>query len=119
GCYRNSGQRCTAVKRLLVDESLIDEFTQRFIEKTAEYVCGDPADPSTLVGTVIDEEAAIVLEQRVEKAVDQGARVLYGGRRTGAQLEPTIIADVPRNAEMVVQESFGPLAPIMAVRGLD
>lgn len=119
GCYRNSGQRCTAVKRLLVDESLVEEFTERFVAKTAEYVCGDPADPRTLVGAVIDEEAAIILEQRVEKAVDQGARVLYGGRRTGAQLEPTVIADVPRTAEMVVQESFGPLAPIMAVRGLD
>ena len=71
------------------------------------------------IGTVIDEPAAIELEERVNKAVAAGAEVLLGGNRNGAQLEPTIIANVPRDAEMVCEESFGPLAPIMPVRDLD
>jgi putative phosphonoacetaldehyde dehydrogenase len=119
GSYRNSGQRCTAVKRFLVHEKIADEFTERFVAKTKEYICGDPADAATRVGTVIDEAAAKQLEERVHKAVAQGAKVLAGGNRRGAQLEPTVIANVPRDAEMVVQESFGPLSPIMRVRDLD
>jgi len=119
GCFRNSGQRCTAVKRLLIHEAILEEFTEAFVAKVAEYPCGDPADEATRVGTVIDEAAATLLESRVEKAVTSGAKVLAGGNRTGAQLEPTVIADVPRDAEMVVQESFGPLAPIISVKNLD
>ena len=71
------------------------------------------------MGTVIDEQAATVLENRVHRAVDEGGEVLLGGNRTGAQIEPTVIANVPRTAEMVCKESFGPLAPIMAVKDLD
>ena len=119
GCYRNSGQRCTAVKRLLVADSILDEFTERLVDRTKEYVCGDPADPETRVGTVIDEAAALRLERVIEGAVGEGARVLCGGGREGALLEPTVIADVSRTAEMVVEESFGPLAPILAVRDVD
>ena len=119
GCFRNSGQRCTAVKRLLIHEAILEQFTEAFVAKVAEYPCGDPADEATRVGTVIDEAAATLLESRVEKAVASGARVLAGGTRNGAQLEPTVIADVPRDAEMVVEESFGPLAPILPVRDLD
>ena len=119
GSFRNSGQRCTAVKRLLVHERILDEFTHRLVERTKEYSCGDPAEDSTRVGTVIDQAAAMTLQRRVSQAVDEGARVLIGGKRTGALLEPTVIADVPRTTEMVCQESFGPLAPILAVRDLD
>ena len=119
GCFRNSGQRCTAVKRLLIHEAVLDEFTEAFVAKITEYPCGDPADDATRVGTVIDDPAAKLLEERVEKAVTSGACVLAGGNRTGALLEPTIIADVTRDAEMVVEESFGPLAPILPVQDFD
>lgn len=119
GSFRNSGQRCTAVKRILVQESILDKFTARLVEKTKEYRCGDPFDAETRVGTVIDEPAAIYLEQVIKKAVAAGAKVLIGGERNGALLQPTVIANVPRDAEMVVCESFGPLAPILSVRDLD
>jgi aldehyde dehydrogenase (NAD+) len=119
GCYRNSGQRCTAVKRLLVHEPILDAFTERFVAQSRTYTAGDPADPDTVVGTVIDEAAARTLERRVHEAVEAGAEVLLGGRRDGALLEPTVIANVPRSAEMVCEESFGPLAPIMPVKDLD
>jgi aldehyde dehydrogenase (NAD+) len=119
GSFRNSGQRCTAVKRILVHEKIKEAFVQKFIGKSKEYTCGDPADEETMVGTVIDEASAIYLESVVKKAVDQGAKVLLGGRRKGALLEPTVIVDVPRNADMVMHESFGPLAPIMTFKDID
>jgi aldehyde dehydrogenase (NAD+) len=119
GCYRNSGQRCTAVKRLLVHQGILKEFTERFAAKTETYVCGDPADPMTVVGTVINEAAAIDLERRIHQAVADGAHVLRGGRRRGALLEPTVLTDVPRTTEMVCKESFGPLAPILKIKDLD
>ena len=119
GSFRNSGQRCTAVKRILVQDSIREEFTNRFVEKAKEYTCGDPADPETRVGTVIDEQAAIYLEDVVQKAVADGAKILLGGKRTRALLEPTVIADVPRDAQMVMQESFGPLAPILGFSDID
>ena len=94
-------------------------FTERFVEEAGKYNYGDPNDPDTRVGTVIDEEAAIYLEKVVNDAVALGARVLLGGTREGALMTPTVIADVPRDAEMVVKESFGPLAPIMSVSDID
>ncbi len=91
----------------------------RLVERTKEYVCGNPLDEATKVGTVIDEASAIYLETVVKEAVDAGAKVLIGGERRGALLQPTVISDVPRNCRMVVCESFGPLAPIMTVKDLD
>ena len=119
GCYRNSGQRCTAVKRLLIHRDILDPFTEAFVEHSKTYIAGDPAHENTVVGTVIDEAAAMQLEDRVIKAAQAGAQVLLGGNRTGAQIEPTVIANVPRDAEMVCKESFGPLAPIMPVDGIE
>jgi acyl-CoA reductase-like NAD-dependent aldehyde dehydrogenase len=119
GSYRNSGQRCTAVKRILIHDSIADEFTRRLVEKTREYICGDPFDAATRVGTVIDEQAAINLENVLKEAVAAGAKVLCGGERRGALLQPTVIANVPRDSRMVVCESFGPLAPVLRIRDLD
>jgi aldehyde dehydrogenase (NAD+) len=119
GSFRNSGQRCTAVKRILVQENIKEEFTKRFVEKAKEYTCGDPSDPETRIGTVIDEPAAIYLEEVTQKAVASGAKILLGGKRKGAMLEATVISDVPRDAQMIVQESFGPLAPILGFKDID
>ena len=119
GSYRNTGQRCTAVKRILVQDGIAPEFTRRLVEKTRDYVCANPFDEATVVGTVIDEAAAIHLETVVQEAVQAGARILIGGQRQGALIQPTVIADVPRDCRMIVAESFGPLAPIVTVRDLD
>lgn len=119
GSFRNSGQRCTAVKRILVQRGILGDFTRRFTEFAATYVAGDPEAPETKVGTVIDEAAAKVLERRVQDAAAAGARVLLGGGRRGALMEPTVLANVPRDAEVVALESFGPLAPIIPVDDLD
>jgi len=119
GCFRNSGQRCTAVKRVLVEDGIAPEFTARLADKAKEYVCGDPFDEATRVGTVIDEAAAAYLETVLEEAVAMGAKVLAGGDRNGPLFQPTVIANVPRDCRMVTCESFGPLAPVLTVRDLD
>src|SRR2546426_3875082 len=119
GSYRNSGQRCTAVKRILVQETVASEFTRRLVGKTKDYLCGNPMDEETRVGTVIDERAAIYLESVVTEAVGAGAKVLIGGQRKGALFQPTVITNAPRDCRMVTCESFGPLAPVLTVRDLD
>jgi aldehyde dehydrogenase (NAD+) len=119
GAFRNSGQRCTAVKRILVEDAVAAEFTERLVAKSRDYLCGDPMAETTRVGTVIDEAAASYLENVLEEAVVEGARILAGGGCKGALFHPTVVADVPRNCRMVVNESFGPLAPILKVRDLD
>jgi len=118
GAFRNSGQRCTAVKRILVDRRVIEPFTERFTRLATEYTCGDPTDPETRVGTVIDEPAAVELERVVLEAEAHGAKILLGGKRDGALMHPTVLRDVPRDAEIIRKESFGPLAPIVEVDGL-
>jgi len=119
GSFRNSGQRCTAIKRILVQKNIADEFASRLVEKTRGYVYGDPFHPNTRVGTVIDEPAAVYLEHVVQEAVAAGARVLIGGTRNGALLAPTVLDRVPRDCRMVVCESFGPLAPILTFETLE
>ncbi|RYD36100.1 MAG: aldehyde dehydrogenase family protein [Verrucomicrobiaceae bacterium] len=119
GSFRNSGQRCTAVKRILVQRGILPEFTRRFTEVAATYRCGDPEAADTRVGTVIDEAAAAVLENRVKSAIADGAELLLGGNRRGALMEPTVLANVSRESDIVALESFGPLAPIIPIDGLD
>jgi len=119
GSFRNSGQRCTAVKRILVHEKIAEAFTAGLVEKTREYLCGDPSDEATRVGTVIDETSAIYLENVLQEAVAAGAKLLIGGQRRGAQLQPAVIANVPRDCRMVVSESFGPLAPVIKIKDLN
>jgi aldehyde dehydrogenase (NAD+) len=102
-----------------VQESIAENFTGRLLERTKAYRCGDPLDPETHVGTVIDEAAAEHLETMARDAVAGGAKVLMGGGRKGALFQPTVIAKVPRNAAMIICESFGPLAPVISVRDLD
>lgn len=119
GNFRNSGQRCTAVKRTLVHESIYEKFMDAFVSLAKNYSAGDPENDNTMVGTVIDENAAKDLELRVQEAVKDGAKVLLGGNRNGAQMEPTILRDVSRESRIVATESFGPLAPVLPFSDLD
>src|SRR5687768_8991389 len=78
GSYKNSGQRCTAVKRMLVHEKVADEFVDKLVAKTRAWTFGDPMNPKLEMGTVIDEPAAQLFESRVKEAVSQGAKLLVG-----------------------------------------
>lgn len=119
GAFKNSGQRCTAVKRIIVEEAVADEFARGLVEATAKLVVGDPMDPATDVGTVIAEKDAIDFERRMNAAVAGGATLLHGGRRNSAQIAPAVLDHVDQSMELVSCETFGPYAPIIRVRDLD
>ena len=115
GATKNSGQRCTAVKRILVVNSVADEFSALVLEKAKKLKCGDPMDPDVDVGTVIHEGAAKTFERRVNEAVAAGARLLHGNNREGALYPPTVVDHIPYDAELVREETFGPVIPIVRV----
>lgn len=119
GAFNSSGQSCRGVKRILVHEDVLDCFIEKFIEATSKLKIGDPMKPETDIGTLINEEAAKKVESRINGAVKMGAKVVYGGRRNKAQIIPTILTQVPRNAEIVMEETFGPCAPIIPIRDID
>ena len=113
GATKNSGQRCTAVKRILVVNSVADEFSELVLAKAKKLKSGDPMDPSTDVGTVIHEGAAKTFERRVLDAVSKGAVLLHGNDSKGALYPPTVVDHVPPDCELVHEETFGPVIPII------
>ncbi|VVE86322.1 phosphonoacetaldehyde dehydrogenase [Pandoraea bronchicola] len=119
GSYKNSGQRCTAVKRMLVHRDVAAQFTDLVVEKTRAWKYGDPADGSNDMGTVIDEAAARLFEARVNEAVAQGARLLVGNKRDGALYSPTVIDHVDPKMTVVREETFGPVSPILTFGSID
>jgi putative phosphonoacetaldehyde dehydrogenase len=120
GATKNSGQRCTAVKRILVIDSVADAFAAKVVERAKALVCGDPMDPDTDIGTVIDEDAARLFERRVADAEAEGAVVLYAaGPRQGALFPPHVLDHVPFDCELVREETFGPVVPIIRCKDID
>ena len=119
GSYKNSGQRCTAVKRMLVHEQVADRFVEMLVAKTRAWTYGDPMDPKVEMGTVIDEPAAKLFEARVNEAVSQGAKLLAGNERRGALYAPTVIDRVDPRMTVVMQETFGPVSPVIRFSSID
>ena len=120
GATKNSGQRCTAVKRILAVEAIADEFVRRVVAKAKMLKAGDPLDPATDVGTVIHERAATLFQNRVIDAVENyGATLLHGNDRRGALFPPTVVDHVDPKAELVREETFGPAIPIIRVADID
>ena len=115
GATGNSGQRCTAVKRILVQESIADKITPLILEEAKAIRFGDPQDPETQLGCVISAEAAALFEQRVLDAEKAGAKILYHPGRNGALLPPIVVDHVPHDSELVMEETFGPIVPIVRV----
>ena len=119
GATKNSGQRCTAVKRILVEESIADALVEKIVLKASKLICGDPVNMQTDVGTVIDESSAILFEMRVKNAISLGAKKLYGNERQGALFHPTVLDHVPWDCELVMEETFGPVIPIIRINDID
>jgi putative phosphonoacetaldehyde dehydrogenase len=113
GATKNSGQRCTAVKRILVQESVADRFVPLVLERAKKIRFGDPMDRSTDLGTVVHEKAAALFEARVQRAAEQGAEILYNPGRQGALLPPIVVDRVSHKSELVMEETFGPIIPIV------
>ena len=114
GATKNSGQRCTAVKRILVVEKVADEFSKLVLAKAKKLKAGDPMDPATDVGTVIHERAAKSFEQRVQRCGRARARCCCTATTAqGALYPPTVVDKVPYDCELVHEETFGPVIPMI------
>ncbi|MFE0801379.1 NAD-dependent succinate-semialdehyde dehydrogenase [Streptomyces sp. NPDC058812] len=120
--WANAGQVCTSPSRFLVHESLVEEFTAEFVEAAEAVTLGDGLDESTGMGPLANERRLKAMERLTADAVSRGAKVLAGGERPdrpGYFFAPTVLTDVPEDAELLSEEPFGPLAPIVPFSDLD
>jgi len=120
GRMYNTGQVCCASKRFLVHNSLKEEFAEKAVERIKKIKRGDPADPDTQLGCLISEKAAIEVEKQVNLTVEQGGKIILGGKREGAFYDPTVIVGVPKEADVAKDmEIFGPVVPIIGFDATD
>tara|TARA_B100000700_G_scaffold271601_1_gene314566 strand:- start:745 stop:2184 length:1440 start_codon:yes stop_codon:yes gene_type:complete len=115
GATKNSGQRCTAVKRILCQDKVADKFVEMALERAKKIKFGDPMDMQTDLGTVVNAEAAKLFDKRVSMAEQEGAKVLYHPGINGALLPPIVVDNVNYKSELVREETFGPVIPIIRV----
>ncbi|WP_339919658.1 NAD-dependent succinate-semialdehyde dehydrogenase [uncultured Flavobacterium sp.] len=119
GRMNNNGQCCVASKRFIAVEAIADEFIQKFKDKLSKMKVGDPMDPATNLGPLSSEAAAVHLADQVKRAIDEGAKVLLGGKRAdreGAFMEPTILTDLKPGIAAYHEELFGPVASFYVVK---
>jgi lactaldehyde dehydrogenase len=116
---RGNGQICCAVKRIFVDAKVYDRFAEILTEKAKALKVGDQLEEDTDVGPLINEEASKKVEIAISDAVKAGAKLRTGGHRNNAFIEPTVLTDVPPNVELFREETFGPVAPLVAFKDID
>lgn len=119
GSYIYAGQVCIGVKRIILDKKIADEFTDKFVKATRKLKVGDPLNDETDIGPLIDERAAVTIEKKVNSAINDGAELLCGGKRKGTFYTPTVLNNVDPNMEIVQKETFGPIAPLINVDGIE
>jgi succinate-semialdehyde dehydrogenase/glutarate-semialdehyde dehydrogenase len=113
---RNGGEACTAANRLYVANSLLEEFTDKFVKRMGELTLGDGLDPSTKLGPLVNPKQVASVQELVNDAVEKGAKVAVGGQAPGGPgnfYPATVLVDVPPNARILKEEVFGPVAPIV------
>ena len=115
GAFLHQGQICMCARRIFVERSIAEEFSERFAAKVRSLPMGDPADPSTVIGPVINEWALSLITRRVDEAVAQGARVLAGGSPEPPCYPATVLTDVPKEIELAFDETFGPVVVLEVV----
>lgn len=122
-CARNSmrlaGQSCISVQTVYAHEDVYEAFVQGVVNEVSKLKLGDPLDPSTDVGTLIDERTAQRVESWIKEAAADGARILTGGERRGAQVQPTVLVDVKPSMKVICDEVFGPVVSIVPYRDFD
>ncbi|MEM5872298.1 MAG: aldehyde dehydrogenase family protein [Candidatus Aenigmatarchaeota archaeon] len=120
GCLKYSGQRCDAISRVLVVESIADKFVNAVLEEVKNWKFGDPRNQDTMVGPLINERAAKKVEDLVNDAINKGAKLLYGGKRYAlGYYEPTVLDFVNRDMRIAWEETFGPVVTIIRVKDLE
>ncbi|MFF1297035.1 MULTISPECIES: aldehyde dehydrogenase family protein [unclassified Streptomyces] len=115
--YVHQGQVCMAANRVLVDRSIADEFTEKFVAKVKSLKVGDPRDPETVIGPVINSSQADALASTVEQAIAEGATALVRGETTDNLVSPSVLTDIPAGSALLHQEVFGPVAFLIPVDG--
>jgi len=113
GAFMHQGQICMSVERIIVAESIADEFTEKLVANTRKLNVGDPRQLANCIGPVINETQLGKIRSQVDEAVADGARILCGGGNDGLFFEPTVLADVTRDMRIFREETFGPVAPIL------
>jgi succinate-semialdehyde dehydrogenase/glutarate-semialdehyde dehydrogenase/succinyl-CoA reductase len=119
GRFINNGQSCIATKRIFVVKRVLDEFLEKFVKKTKSLRVGDPLSPETDIGPMVREEALKTLDAQVQEAITHGAHLELGGerlKRKGSFYSPTILTNITPEMRIMREETFGPAAPVMAVR---
>ncbi len=116
GSLKYYGQRCDAISRILVVESIADRFVKAAVEEAKKWKFGDPRQPDVLVGPLINEKAAGKVKELVDDAVSKGAKLLAGGKVSGCYFEPTVLDFVNRNMRIAWEETFGPVVTIIRVK---
>ncbi|WP_037314867.1 aldehyde dehydrogenase family protein [Amycolatopsis orientalis] len=114
-----AGQSCIAVQRVIVEREVAGEFVPALVEAVKSQRTGDPYDKNTDVGPVVDEAAAERIVAWIDEAVAAGAKLLTGGKRDGATVEPTVLTDVPPSTKAWAEEIFGPVLAVSIVEGVD
>ncbi len=116
---RGNGQICCAVKRIFVESPIYDEFADLLTDKAQVLKVGDQLEEDTDVGPLISEHAAVQVETVIQDAVKAGATLKAGGGRRRAFIEPTVLTNVPPHVELFREETFGPVAPLVAFETVD
>jgi len=119
GAFYQSGQSCIGVQRILVHEDIYEDFRARFVAATSKLVAGDPKDEKTFIGPMIDEKEAQRLDAWIQQAVASGARLLCGGKRTGAMLEASVLENVGAEQKINCMEAFGPVVTLQSFATFD
>jgi glyceraldehyde-3-phosphate dehydrogenase (NADP+) len=119
GGFSYAGQVCISVQRIFVQEKIYKPFLDRFIPQVQSLKIGDPLDEKTSMGSMIDLKAAERAEGWIREAVSQGAKLLTGGKRNGALLEPTVLVETKPEMQVNCQEAFAPVVTIASYRTLD
>jgi glyceraldehyde-3-phosphate dehydrogenase (NADP+) len=114
GAYAYAGQVCISVQRAYIHEAVFSEFTERIVAAAGRLNLGDPADPATDLGPMISERAVQRIDNWVQLAVGEGARVLTGGKPNGRFYEPTVIVDAPRQSAVCAREAFAPIVNLFS-----
>ncbi len=115
GSFFHQGQICLNTRRIIVQRKIADEFIAKFAARTKTLVSGDPQDPKTVIGPLITPAAVRLVDQRVKEAVAKGAKLHTGGAFDGQIYQPTILSNVPLDAEVANEETFGPVVVVEVV----
>jgi acyl-CoA reductase-like NAD-dependent aldehyde dehydrogenase len=115
GSFFHQGQICLNTRHIIVQRKIYEEFMTRFVERTRTLPSGDPQNPATIIGPLVTPAAVKLVDDRVKDAVSKGAKVRAGGRYEGQVYEPTILTDVPADALVAQEETFGPVVVVEAV----